>query len=198
MNLNWSPCLPILLIQWWILTTEIKHYKILFSFETSSKSDSYVYFFVSMCSWYKFWTHLIYIYIYIYIYMENCAYILLVPKAICVNVQNLSCTQIMSLPKLINRANTVAKSVSVWLAWRVTFKHIQFKGTVREGLGHVIKEVVTLENERTAIIYIYIYICIYIYIYMSLLVNAQMGSSNCWDNLLPSQRSKNKWVCLSN
>ena len=65
-----------------------------------------------------------YIYIHIHIvttltvtYVENCAYFLLVSKAIFVNVQNLSCTQIMSLQaKLIGCANSVAKSVAVWLA----------------------------------------------------------------------------------
>ena len=47
----------------------------------------------------------------------DCAYLLLILKAIYVNVQNLSCTQIMSLQtKLIGFANSVAKSVAVWLA----------------------------------------------------------------------------------
>ena len=64
-------------------------------------------------------------------YVENCACLWLVSKAICVNVQNLSCTQIMSLQtKLISYANSVAKSVAVWLAWRVTYECIQFKGGV--------------------------------------------------------------------
>ena len=67
-------------------------------------------------------------------YVENCAYFLLVSKAICVNVQNLSDTQIISLQtKLIGCANSVAKSVAVWLAWRVTNEHIQVKGGVGEG-----------------------------------------------------------------
>ena len=93
--------------------------------------------------------------------MENCAYLFLVSKAICVNMQNLSCTQIMSLQtKLIGCGNSVAKSVAVWLAWGVTYEPIQFKGGVREGEEQEIKEVVTLETERTAIIYIYKYIYI--------------------------------------
>ena len=50
-------------------------------------------------------------------YVENCAYLLLISRAICVNVQNLSHAQTMSLQtKLIGCANSVAKSVTVWLA----------------------------------------------------------------------------------
>ena len=86
-------------------------------------------------------------------YVENCTYLWLVSKAIFINVQNTSCTQIMSLQtKLIGCANPVAKSVAVWLAWKVTYEHIQFKGAVgKEGRGYEIKEVVTLETERTFI-----------------------------------------------
>ena len=89
---------------------------------------------------------------------DICGKLCLVSKAICVNVQNLSCTQIMSLQaKLIGCANSVVKSVTAWLAWRVTYEHIEFKGGVwGGGRGHETKEVVTLETERTVIIYIYI------------------------------------------
>ena len=61
-------------------------------------------------------------------------WLLLVSKAICVNVKNLSCTQIMSLQtKLIGCANSVAKYVAAWLAWRVTYEQKQFKGRVGKG-----------------------------------------------------------------
>ena len=51
-------------------------------------------------------------------YVENCAYLLLVSKAICVNVQNLSCTQCTNVTatKLIGCANSVAEYVTGWLA----------------------------------------------------------------------------------
>ena len=89
-------------------------------------------------------------------YVENCAYFLLVSKAICVNVQNLSCTQIISLQtKLIRCANSVAKSVAVWLAWRVTYEHIRFKGGRGGGKGSSH----TRNWEDSHHIYIYIYIC---------------------------------------
>ena len=92
-------------------------------------------------------------------YLENCAYLLLISKAICVNVQNLSYTQIMSLQtKLIGCANSVAKSVEVWLTWRVTYEHIQFKEGLGKGRRHEIKEVVTLKTERTAIMYVCMYV----------------------------------------
>ena len=66
-------------------------------------------------------------------YVENFAYLLLLSKAICLNVQNLSCPQIMSLQtKLIGCANPVAKYVTVWLALLVSYEHIQFTGVERE------------------------------------------------------------------
>ena len=45
------------------------------------------------------------------------------------------------------------KSVAAWLAWRVTYEHIEFKEAVGEGERNETKEVVTLEIERTAIIW---------------------------------------------
>ena len=64
---------------------------------------------------------------------------------------------IMSLKsKLIGCANSVAKSVVVWLTWKVTYEHIQFKGGVGGRTEHEIEEVVTLETETTAIS-----VCIY-------------------------------------
>ena len=66
-------------------------------------------------------------------YVENCAFLSLVSKSICINVQNLSCTQIISLQtKLIGCANSVVKSVAAWLPWSVTYEHIQFKGGIWE------------------------------------------------------------------
>ena len=63
----------------------------------------------------------------------------------------------MSLQAKLNGcANSVVKSVTASLAWRVTYEHIEFKERGGER-GHETKEVVTLETERTAIIYIYIY-----------------------------------------
>ena len=68
-----------------------------------------------------------------------------------------SITEIMSLQAKLNGcANFVVKSVAAWLAGRVTYEHIKFKGGWGGGRGHETKEVVTLETERTAIIYIYI------------------------------------------
>ena len=56
------------------------------------------------------------------------------------------------------------------MTWRVTYEHIEFKEGNRG--GSETKEVVTLETERTAIIYIYIYI------YMSLLNNRHDRDKN--------------------
>ena len=50
------------------------------------------------------------------------------------------------------------KIFAVWLARRVTYEHIEFKGVDGESERNEIKEVVTIETERTVIIYIYIYI----------------------------------------
>ena len=100
-------------------------------------------------------------------YVENCAYLLLVSKAICVNVQNLSCTQIMSLQAKLNGcAKSAVKSVAAWLAWRVTYEHIEFKGGVVEGErtwdkggGH------TRYQEHSHHIYTHTHIHLHIYIY---------------------------------
>ena len=84
--------------------------------------------------------------------------VLLVSKAICVNVQNLYCTQIMSLQAKLNAcANSVVKSLAAWLAWRVTYEHIEIKGEQGRGRGHETKEVVTVETERSVIIRCYHY-----------------------------------------
>ena len=102
-------------------------------------------------------------------YVENCAYLLLVSKAICVNVQNLSCTQIMSLQAKLNGCdNSVVKSVAAWLAWRVTDEHIEFKGVGRRERtwdkrgGHARN----LEDSHHVCMYTCVHIYIYIYIYM--------------------------------
>ena len=108
----------------------------------------------------------IYIYIYIYItvtYMKNCAYLLLVSIAICINVQNLSCTQIMSLQAKLNGfANSVVKSVTDWLAWRVTYKHIEFKGGLGEDREDMRQRMWSRSEPRGEPSYIYIYIVFYI------------------------------------
>ena len=96
-------------------------------------------------------------------YVKNYAILLLVSKAICVNVQNPSCTQKMSLrAKLNGCAHSVAKSVAAWLPWRVIYEHTQFRAWWGRGKrGHEIREVVMLETERTAIMYVRM--CVYIY-----------------------------------
>ena len=107
---------------------------------------------------------------------DICGILCLSLAGLCVNVQNLSCTQIMSLQtKLIRCADSVAKSVASWLVWRVTYEHIQFSGggerTWDKRGGHARNQ----EDSHSISIYVcmHVYIYIYIYIYLCMYFNQQ-------------------------
>ena len=94
-------------------------------------------------------------------YVENCANLLLVSNAICINMQNISCTQIMSLQtKLIGCPNSVVESVAACLARRVAYEHIEFKRGVGEGGEDMRQRRWSRSKPRGQPLYIYIYIYI--------------------------------------